>query len=485
MLMKNYYDLLGLKPGCTKKELKKAYRAALEQLETGDLIGEEELTQAYRFINAARKHQRPERKKYGFWKMSKEFRAHFTGPRGSEAARSVIRRFGIKELFTAVGIIVFSWLVYLLLSAVMPNLFSDSRYPLLALDFSKKLVSASAKLLVYGICIVIYVCRSLRRRTNGLRKLNLGFLAGCVLLVLGLFIPQNQLSNTASLLLDIGPLQQEQFSVTKNILLEDAFLQTNNLFGDLYTYKSGKSNRVYIPKSLLEDADGTVHQAVVTFLPHTHAAAKVQVRAMENHLYGSIGDCFFLDLPNESDAQEIYLRRSSATLVMEQGSAQAPVQTDLRTVKLKNEEGQPLVETVTSDKMAALALSQHRLFLCFTAEDSVGTHTCVAVIIDRESGKILKSWELQGQFVYRVFSCANRDYVFTQALVKDSFTERTYSMQIFDPAAADFVYTAPENYILGSAPHIASFAENGVWISKHTNGENPIGKFTVPESLMK
>lgn len=483
--MGNYYDLLGLKPGCSKRQLKEAYRAAIAQLEVGDLIGEEQLVQAYRFINANRKHRKLEKKKRGFWKTSKEFRAHFTGPRGSEAAKNVVKRFGMKELLCALGVIAISSAVYLLCSFITPNLFPASQYPLLASTFSRKLVSAIAQVIVYVVFIIVYVCHSLRRRMNGLRRLRLGFLLGCALLAVGLFVPQNQIGNTVSLLQDIAPLKQGSFSVTKNILLEDAFLQTKNKFGNLYTCKARKSNKVFIPESLLEDANGTVHQAVVTFLPHTYAAAKVEVRAMENHMFGSIGDCFFLNIPDNTGVKSMYLRRSNATLVIERAGTDKIVKSQLHTINLKNSNGTPLLSTVTADKLTAEVLPQERLFLSFTAEDESGNNTCVAVVIDQKTGKILNSWRMKGEFAFKIFSCAGRYYVFTQSLVKDSFTDRSYYMQIFDPRQNAIVYTAPESYILTFPPHIGSFDSNGVWISKHSNGEELIGKYTVSKKLMK
>lgn len=482
--MENYYDLLGLQPGCSKRQLKKAYHAAIRRLETGDLIGEERLEQAYRNINADRKHQKLEKKKHGFWKTSKESRARFTGPHGSEAAINVIKRFGFRELICALGVILISWAFYLLCSFVTPNLFPVSQYPLLAKTFSQRLVAAVTQLTLYVVLVIAYICHSLRRRTNGLRRLRLGFIFGCALLIVAFFVPQNQIGNTVSLLRDMKPLKQNTFAVTNNILLEDAFLQTKNSFGNLYTYKAGKSNKVFIPESLLEDPEGTVHQAVVTFLPHTHAAAKVNVRAMENHMFGSIGDCFFLDFPTNKNIKSIYLRRSDATLVIERTDSIGVVKAKLSELDLKDKNGQPVPFTITADKMAAAILPDDRLLVSFTVEDDDGHNTCVAAVIDQITGAIMGHWRLKGEFPFKLFSCAHKYYLFTQSLVKTSFVDRVYYMQIYDPAQNKIVHTAPESYSLGSAPHIGSFDSNCVWISKHSNGEDPIGKFTVPKDLM-
>lgn len=489
--MKNCYDILGVKPECSKKKLKKAYMAAISHLEPDDLIGEEQIEQAYRTALANRQHRNVSQKQHGIWQPSKKFRAPYTGPHGSIAARNAIKRFGFKSFFCALGIILLSWGCYFLCILIIPNLFPSSQYSQLAKVFSKELVAALVQLILYIVLTILYVCHVLHRGKNGLRKLKMGSLCGFACLLIGLQVPQSQFVHTVSLINDIKPLSSNHLSSTKNILLEDAFLQTGNRFGDTYTYKvdkTGKTYTVFIPSNLLTSPNGTVHQASVTFLPHTCAAAKVSVRAMKNQMFGCIGDCFYLNVPKDTGVNSIYLKRSSAALFIEHLKANnresQNIKCNLKSIQLKNPQGTPLVTEITADKVASSLLKDGDLLLCFTAEDDLGNHSCIASVIHQQTGTIINSFKLNGECAYRFFSCAGRYYFFTESAVKESLTAHRYYLQVYDPEQRRIVWTSPQSFTLSSAPHIASFQNNGVWISKHSNGEKPIGEFTVPKEYM-
>lgn len=488
--MDKNYELLGLQPGCSKKQLKKAYLTAIQELEDDNLVGEQKLSEAYRMIKAELKHGNIKKKPRGFWKTSKKTRAYYTGPHGSAAARSALRRFGLRDLLCAISIVLLSWLLYFFCEAVTLNIFPSSQYPLLAKTFSGRLVAAVVRLIAYIAAYIFYFYYFLLRKVNGMRRLRHGFVFGFFILLICLFVPQNQLFNTGMLLSDVSAMKENHFSVVRNIILEDSPVQTNNTFGDLYTYKiKSSSESVYIPKQLLEDPNGKVHQASVAFLPHSHAAAKVDVRATEHKLISCIGDCFYIDLKGNTDIKSLYLQRSSKTLVIEPKTESSEksniIHVNLGTIPLKNASGKQTVNTISSDNIAAALLPNGKLLLAFSAEDSTGQYKCVAAVIQQKTGQIVSSWQLNGEFVYKLYSCSGRYYIFTQSLVENSFTERMYALQLYDPAANRIVYTADKQYTLPYSPHIANFAEDGVWISKHSNGASPIGKFSVPQMYMK
>ena len=489
--MENSYNILGVKPGCSKRQLRDAYKKAIAKLEPDDMIGEERITQAYLSVQADRKHRRIKKKQYGIWKPSKEFHAPYTGPHGSISARNAMSRFRFLTLFQAVGIVLLSWAVYFFCLTVTPNLFPSSQYPQLAKTFSERLTAACAQLLCCVVFTILYVCHYFRRREDGLRRVSMGFLFGITCLIVGLLVPQNQFVNTTALVSDIQPLVSNQLSSTKNILLEDGFLQTKNSFGNTYTYKIEKSKKsVYIPSNLLTNPDGTVHQASVTFLPHTYAAARVEIRAMKNYIFSCIGDCFYIDVPgNAEDIESLYLKRSTASLVIEHKNVGktkgSKLTTDFCKLFLKDKLGQPLISEITADKVAASILPNKHLLLAFTAEDTKGGNTCIAAEINQKTGKVENTFQLKGNFIFRLFSCAGRYYFFSESPVKTSFTDRQYFLQVYDPAQQKIVYTSPQSFTLSLAPHVASFSHNGVWISKHSNGEEPIGKFPVPKIYMK
>ncbi|MCH3971997.1 MAG: J domain-containing protein [Oscillospiraceae bacterium] len=486
--MEEYYELLGLAPGCSKKELKTAYMNAMAHLETGDLIGEQKLVRAYQEVLADIKQCSIQEKQRGFWKTSKKSRARYTGPRGSNAARNMLQRFGLRDLLTAVAIVVLSWVLYIVLEKITPNIFPGSQYPLLAKTFSGRLVAAVVRLVAYLAVYAFYFYYFLVRKINGMRHLRHGFVYGFFILLIGLSFPQNQFINTYSLLSDVSALKNNNLCVTQSTLFEDAPVQTNNAFGDLYTYRGKTNTTIYIPKQLFEDPNGQVHQAVVTFLPHTHAAGKVEVRSLEHRLINCIGDSFYIDLKGNTSVKSLYLQRSTKKLVIEKkaaGSQKSPVlSVDLNNLSLKNAAGQPLMNTISSENMAAVLLPNHNLLISFTVEDVSGSYSCIAAEVQQSTGTILHSWQLKGESIYKFFSCSGRYYFFTQASVKESFTEKTYALQIYDPKSDDFVYTDKTQYNLSFSPHIASFDNDGIWISKYSNGKDLIGKFAVPKAYM-
>lgn len=473
--MDEAYRLLGVEPGCGKKALRRAYEKKLRKLRARDMPAREALASAYAAILS-----------------------ELAGKDGVQLPPATayetetpgrLQRFGLLTLLAAVGIVAGANVLYALARQYAPQLFPGSPYPQLARVYSGEFWGNCLQLGAYAAAILLaYVPVSLRRRSNGLRRLSPGFFLGAVLLALGFFFPHNCVAGTVSTVMDYSAMREGRLQVSASVPL----VQAGDLAGPYgLPYRAGKSGTLYFPEQLVKGQNAAVHQATVTYLPHTRAVAKVQARAVQQFLCGQEDTAPAVRLRAGELLQTAALQRDSATLrsswqYVSGGAAPKQLQTDLRAAPLTDRKGKPLVAHLPKQPAALLQLTDHNLLACFAAQSESGEKSCVAALVDYRDGRLLRAWRLKGEAPYQVYRCGSLLFLFTQGELRAPVPKSECFLQLFSVEENRIVFTADGTLAgePGKLPHVYSFDPDGVLMAQKENGDGPLGKFVVPKTWM-